>query len=156
MTASAINRSLARRHGMKAVQVKAILDDLMEIAATQLKKHGSFKIGGYRGCLSIRSKKMPATPTRKGVSPFARQPCVFKAKPELTEMVNDSTAGAVGEDDAEEERGDEENAVSDNEEMQRKKGTMRGMRSAKTMQKKNGAKARPRKKGAMRRMKRDE
>merc|ERR1712019_115510 len=96
MTASAINASLAEKNGLKAKQVKAVLDGLMEVAASELKKNGSFKIGG---CLNMKLKKKPATPARKGVNPFTKEPCVFKAKPasktvralamkKLKEMVN--------------------------------------------------------------------
>merc|ERR1712007_185730 len=96
MTASAINGSLAEKNGLKAKQVKAIVDGLMEVAAAELKKNGAFKIGG---CLNMKLKKKPATPARKGVNPFTKEPCVFKAKPasktvralamkKLKEMIN--------------------------------------------------------------------
>merc|ERR1712209_312778 len=42
------------------------------------KKHGSFKLAGM---LALKLKKKPATPARKGVNPFTKEPCVFKAKP---------------------------------------------------------------------------
>ena len=31
--------------------------------------------------LALKLKKKPATPARKGVNPFTKEPCVFKAKP---------------------------------------------------------------------------
>merc|ERR1719329_1602390 len=50
----------------------------MAVAADQLKKNGSFKLGG---ALNLKLKKKPATAARKGVNPFTKEPCVFKAKP---------------------------------------------------------------------------
>merc|ERR1711924_224566 len=44
----------------------------------EIKKNGSFKLGGM---LNLKLKKKPATPARKGVNPFTKEPCVFKAKP---------------------------------------------------------------------------
>ena len=39
----AVNSSLAEKNGLKAKQVKAIVDGLMEVAASELKKNGAFK-----------------------------------------------------------------------------------------------------------------
>ena len=50
----------------------------MELAASELKKNGAFKVGG---CLNLKLKKKPARAARKGVNPFTKEPCVFKAKP---------------------------------------------------------------------------
>merc|ERR1712203_9845 len=94
MTATAICGSIAEKNGLKGKQVKAVVTGLMEVAAAELKKNGAFKLGG---CLNL--KKKPATPARKGVNPFTKEPCVFKAKPasktvralamkKLKEMVN--------------------------------------------------------------------
>merc|ERR1711879_818123 len=96
MTASAVNAAIAEKNGLKAKQVKAVVEGLMEIGAGELKKNGAFKLGG---CLNLKLKKKPATPARKGVNPFTKEPCVFKAKPasktvralamkKLKEMVN--------------------------------------------------------------------
>ena len=32
------------------------------------------------GMLNLKLKKKPATPARKGVNPFTKEPCVFKTK----------------------------------------------------------------------------
>merc|ERR1739845_224643 len=48
-------------------------------SAEELKKTGSFKLAGM---LNMKLKKKPATPARKGINPFTKEPCVFKAKPE--------------------------------------------------------------------------
>merc|ERR1712076_269742 len=50
-------------------------------------------------CTYLKLKKKPARPARKGVNPFTKEPCVFKAKPasktvralpmkKLKEMIN--------------------------------------------------------------------
>ena len=78
MSAAAISASLAEKNGLKAKQSKAVLDGLMEVATSELKKNGSFKIGG---CLTMKLKKKPATSARKGVNPFTKESCVCKAKP---------------------------------------------------------------------------
>merc|ERR1711879_1075422 len=71
MTASAVNSAIAEKNGLKAKQVKAVIDGLMEIGAGELKKNGAFKVGG---CLNLKLKKKPATPARKGVNPFTKEP----------------------------------------------------------------------------------
>merc|ERR1719265_1845939 len=48
----------------------------MGVAAEELKKNGSFKVANM-----LKLKLKPATPARKGVNPFTKEPCVFKAKP---------------------------------------------------------------------------
>merc|ERR1719198_551108 len=50
----------------------------MAVAASQLKAAGSFKLAGS---INMKLKKKPATAARKGVNPFTKEPCVFKAKP---------------------------------------------------------------------------
>merc|ERR1712176_1230191 len=96
MTTSAAYASVAETTGLKAKDVKAAVEGLVAVAAEQLKKNGSFKVGG---CLNMKLKKKPAAPARKGVNPFTKEPCVFKARPasktvralamkKLKEMVN--------------------------------------------------------------------
>merc|ERR1712014_38083 len=78
MTATAAYKSVAESTGLKTKDVKGALEAMMSVAATQLKKVGSFKIAG---ALNLKLKQKPATPARKGVNPFTKEPCVFKAKP---------------------------------------------------------------------------
>merc|ERR1712032_786942 len=78
LSQSGVNSAVAESTGLKPKQVKGIVDALMGIAADQLKKSGSFK---FAGMLNMKLKKKPATPARKGVNPFTKEPCVFKAKP---------------------------------------------------------------------------
>merc|ERR1711990_771401 len=96
MTATGAFSAVAEKSGLKAKDVKAVVTNYMELAASELKKNGAFKIGG---CLNLKLKKKPARPARKGVNPFTKEPCVFKAKPasktvralamkKLKEMIN--------------------------------------------------------------------
>merc|ERR1712036_42137 len=78
MTATAVYQSVAETIGLKTKDVKGSMEAIMGIAAEELKKTGSFK---FAGMLNMKLKKKPATPARKGVNPFTKEPCVFKAKP---------------------------------------------------------------------------
>merc|ERR1712093_142374 len=70
--------AVAESTGLKTGEVKAVVEALLTTAGAQLKSSGSFKIGAF---LNLKLKKKPATPARKGVNPFTKEPCVFKAKP---------------------------------------------------------------------------
>merc|ERR1719313_1736256 len=78
MTASGAYASVAESTGVKSKDVKTAIEAIMVVAAAELKKNGSFKLGGM---LNMKLKKKPAKPARKGVNPFTKEPCVFKAKP---------------------------------------------------------------------------
>merc|ERR1711971_309457 len=78
MTASATYSAVAETTGLKAKDVKGVVEGIVAVAAGELKKNGSFKLAGV---LNMKLKKKPATPARKGVNPFTKEPCVFKAKP---------------------------------------------------------------------------
>merc|ERR1739849_37746 len=96
MTATAAYGAVAETTGLKVKDVKGVVEGIVAVAAEQLKKSGSFKLAG---ALNLKLKKKPATPARKGVNPFTKEPCVFKAKPasktvralpmkKLKEMIN--------------------------------------------------------------------
>merc|ERR1719463_1012869 len=78
MTATGAYSAVAETTGLKPKDVKGAVEGLLTLAAAQLKKAGSFKIGTV---LNLKLKSKPATPARKGVNPFIKEPCVFKAKP---------------------------------------------------------------------------
>merc|ERR1712216_624747 len=78
MTASATYSSVAETTGLKSKDVKAVMEGIIEVAAEQLKKNGKFKLAG---ALNLKLKKRPARAAKKGVNPFTKEPCVFKAKP---------------------------------------------------------------------------
>ena len=66
------------REGIDYLTVKKVIRNYMELAASELRKNGSFKIGGY---MALKLTKKPARPCRKGVNPFTFDICVFKPKP---------------------------------------------------------------------------
>merc|ERR1711953_364303 len=78
LTVSGAYNAVAEQLGLKPKEVKAAVEGLHEVGAAELKKNGKFKIGPY---LNLKLKVKPATPARKGVNPFTKEPCVFKAKP---------------------------------------------------------------------------
>merc|ERR1711904_303030 len=78
ITASAAFTKVAESTELKPKQVKAVVTSYVDLAAAELKKNGKFKFGGV---LNMKLKKKPARPARKGVNPFTKEPCVFKAKP---------------------------------------------------------------------------
>merc|ERR1719359_2816518 len=78
MTQTAVFTSVAESTGLKTKDVKGVVEALMGVAVEQVKKSGSFKLAGM---LNMKLKNKPATPARKGVNPFTKEPCVFKAKP---------------------------------------------------------------------------
>merc|ERR1711953_1066117 len=78
VTASGAFAAVAETAALKPKQVKAVITAYLDLAANELKKNGSFKLGGV---LNMKLKKKPARPARKGINPFTKEPCVFKAKP---------------------------------------------------------------------------
>merc|ERR1712110_806873 len=78
MTATGANQAVAEATGLKPADVKKAIEAFMDVAAAELKKSGSCKLGGM---LNMKLKKKPARPARKGVNPFTKEPCVFKARP---------------------------------------------------------------------------
>merc|ERR1712173_307144 len=78
LTQGAVAAAAAETTGLKPKDVKAVLGAVVDIAAKELKKTGSFK---FAGVFNMKLKMKPAVPARKGVNPFTKEPCVFKAKP---------------------------------------------------------------------------
>merc|ERR1711862_806998 len=78
MTQTGVFQSVAETTGLKTKDVKGVVDALMGVAVAQVKKCGSFKVAGM---LNMKLKNKPATKARKGINPFTKEPCVFKAKP---------------------------------------------------------------------------
>ena len=78
LTASAAFSKVAETTELKPKAVKTVVTTYLQLAAAELKKNGKFKLGGS---LNMKLKKKPATKARKGVNPFTKEPCVFKAKP---------------------------------------------------------------------------
>merc|ERR1711935_1013228 len=78
LTQSGAFSKVAEGAGLKAKEVKTVITAYVAMAAAELKKNGKFKLGGV---LNMKLKKKPARAARKGVNPFTKEPCVFKAKP---------------------------------------------------------------------------
>merc|ERR1719398_698363 len=78
MSASAAYTSVAETTGLKTKDVKGVVEALMGVAVSEVKKSGSFKLAGM---LNMKLKNKPAQKARKGINPFTKEPCVFKAKP---------------------------------------------------------------------------
>merc|ERR1712029_1081614 len=78
MTQTGVFQSVAETTGLKTKEVKGVVDALMGVAVEQVKKSGSFKLAGM---LNMKLKNKPATKAKKGINPFTKEPCVFKAKP---------------------------------------------------------------------------
>merc|ERR1712176_1336611 len=67
MTVSGAYAAVAETTSMKPKDVKAAVEGLLAVAADQLKKQGSFKVGG---AVNLKLKSKPAVPARKGVNPL--------------------------------------------------------------------------------------
>merc|ERR1719454_533840 len=78
VTASGAFAAAAEIAELKPKHVKSVITSYLDLAAGELKKNGAFKLGGI---LNMKLKKKPARPARKGINPFTKEPCVFKAKP---------------------------------------------------------------------------
>merc|ERR1712046_331229 len=78
MTATGVYQSVAETTGLKTKDVRGVVDALMGVATEQVKKSGSFKLAGM---VNMKLKNKPATKARKGINPFTKEPCVFKARP---------------------------------------------------------------------------
>ena len=63
---------------LSPIAIKGIIERTFEHAVAEANRHGECKIAGM---LNLKLKSKPATPARKGVNPFTKEPCVFKAKP---------------------------------------------------------------------------
>jgi len=78
MTVSRSYQIVADTTGLRAREVKAVVEAVMDVAAEELKSNGCFKLGDM---LTIRLKSKPACEARKGVHPVTKEPCMLKAKP---------------------------------------------------------------------------
>merc|ERR1712118_315984 len=78
MSQSGAYTAVAETTGLKTSQLKSVMEALMGVAVAEVKKSGSFKLAGM---LNMKLKHKPATKAKKGINPFTKEPCVFKAKP---------------------------------------------------------------------------
>merc|ERR1712046_150266 len=77
MTPSGAIAAVHEKSGLKNKDAKVIIAACMELAADELKNNGQVKIAGP---LNLKLKRKVVTPACKGVNPFTKEPCVFKAK----------------------------------------------------------------------------
>merc|ERR1712118_590843 len=78
MTQTGVLQSVAETTGLKTKDVRGVVDAFMGVALAQVKKCGSFKVAGM---LNMKLKNRPARKAKRGVNPFTKEPCVFKARP---------------------------------------------------------------------------
>ena len=78
LTQTQVIASVAETDGLKNKQMKGVIDALFGVATSEIKNNGNFKLTGM---LNLKLKKKSATPAKKGINPFIKEPCVSKAKP---------------------------------------------------------------------------
>ena len=76
-TKSQITNSIVDATGMSRKEVNTVFEALESLTVADLKKGTDVKFMGMK----LTVKKKPATKARKGINPFIKEPCVFKAKP---------------------------------------------------------------------------
>jgi len=62
---------------LKNKQVKDVIDAIFGVAVQQI-KNGNFRLAGM---LILKLTKKHTILVRKGIKPFTKKPCIFKAKP---------------------------------------------------------------------------
>jgi DNA-binding protein HU-beta len=80
MTKSELIQKIAEQHPNKLKQddVKGVLDALVDIGHSELKKTGAFLVHGFAKFVVVEK---PATEARQGVNPFTKEPMLLEAKP---------------------------------------------------------------------------
>jgi len=78
MSKSELIQKIADAVELSKKDVKAVLEQLAAEGYKEMKKAGSFTLPGFAKFVVV---KKPATPERKGINPFTKEPTVFKAKP---------------------------------------------------------------------------
>ena len=78
MSKSELIQKISDECSMAKKDVKAVMDAMSSVAYRELKKSGIFMLPGFAKFTVV---KKPATPERKGINPFTKEPTVFKAKP---------------------------------------------------------------------------
>jgi nucleoid DNA-binding protein len=71
---------LAEASGLGKKEVGAVLEALCELAQEQLSKKGP-GVFIIPNVIKLSKRVKPATPARKGINPFTKEPQMFKAKP---------------------------------------------------------------------------
>ena len=80
MTKSQIIAQISDSTGLTKKDVNSVFDELTDIMEGHLKKRGAGQFT-LPGLFKAVTQKKPATKARKGINPFTKEPCTFKAKP---------------------------------------------------------------------------
>lgn len=75
---SELIQKIADETALAKKDVKSVLDKLMEVGHSELKKAGQFQLPGFAKFVVV---KKDAVPERQGINPFTKEPTTFKAKP---------------------------------------------------------------------------
>ena len=78
LTQSEVFSELAEATGLKKSEVKAIFEEFVKLVAKKAKSGDDVPIPGVG---KIKFVHKAATPARKGINPFTKEPTTFKAKP---------------------------------------------------------------------------
>jgi len=81
MSKSELIAAIAEKSDLNNKQAAAALEALSEVVMHQLGKKGPGEVT-IPGLLKLNVVIKPAVPERPGISPFTKQPTIFKAKPE--------------------------------------------------------------------------
>lgn len=82
-TKSQIATELAQVTGIARKDASAVLVELGNLVKRHVKQGGA-GFFNLPGLLKINTIRKPATKARKGINPFTKEPCMFKAKPART------------------------------------------------------------------------
>ena len=78
MSKSELIQKISEECSVAKKDVKAVMESMAAVGHKELKKAGVFVLPGFAKFMVVTK---PATPERKGINPFTKEPTVFKAKP---------------------------------------------------------------------------
>ena len=78
MSKSELVQRIADQVSLSKKDVKAVLEALADVGYREMKQSGAFTLPGFAKFVVV---KKAATPERKGINPFTKEPTIFKAKP---------------------------------------------------------------------------
>ena len=81
VTTEDVYEALANHLDVPFEKVQAAVEDYFKLAVSWSKINGQFSIAGL---LKLKLHVQPASPARKGMNPFTKQECVFKAREQST------------------------------------------------------------------------
>lgn len=84
-TKSSLNEYLELTTGVPKKDVRKVLAGLEKVILGSVMKKGRREFM-LPGVLKVVTKDIPARKAKKGINPFTKEPCVFKAKPATTRV----------------------------------------------------------------------